>query len=727
MATVLFTVVGTLLAGPVGGALGALAGSQVDAAIMGGPSFEGPRLKDLAVTSSRYGDAVPRHFGQMRVAGSVIWATDLVEHASSTGGKGKPKVTTYSYSSSLAVALSSRPIIGIGRIWADGNLLRGAAGDLKVGGSMRLYHGGFDQAPDPLVAGAEGAGRCPAFRGLAYAVFEDLQLADYGNRIPTLTFEVFADDAPVTLASLFEGVVDRVDAHVPLDGVAGYSCDSALNSTLAQFQPVFPMECDVDGSALVIARARLQRAPIKLGEPAVAEGKGDFGARSGFTRKRAPAAQNPAGMLRYYEIDRDYQPGTQMAPGQTMPGRPRTIELPAAMRADDALRLVAQTARAAGWAKERLAWRCTELDPAVAPGAIVSAPGLAGRWRVNDWEWRPSGVDLSLERVTAATNSDVAAMAGRANLAADHAAAPSLLQAFELPWDGAGNADTPALFAAATSVGAGWSGAALYADPGDGTLTDLGTSARVACVMGVAAAAIPGAHPGLIDRSSAVEVMLEAESMALSPATTGQLANGANRALLGGELIQFGMAEAQGHGRWRLTQLLRGRGGTEAAITSHGAGERFVLLNGAPVTLDAALVGPGAAKRIAAIGLGDPVAVESAIACRGLTLRPLAPVRARATIPAGGGIVLGWTRRARGAWLWRDGVDVPLQEQVESYLVSYGPVLAPIRQWQVSVPSLILDAGELAALRAAAPTGAFIVRQLGTYALSDGLQLTVGS
>ena len=50
------------------------------------------------------------------------------------GGKGKPKVTTYSYTASFAVALASRPIAGIGRIWADGNLLRGAAGDLKTGG-----------------------------------------------------------------------------------------------------------------------------------------------------------------------------------------------------------------------------------------------------------------------------------------------------------------------------------------------------------------------------------------------------------------------------------------------------------------------------------------------------------------------------------------------------------------------------------------------------------------
>ena len=30
----------------------------------------------------------------------------------------------------------------------------------------------------------------PAYRGTAYAVFDGLQLKDFGNRIPNLTFEV---------------------------------------------------------------------------------------------------------------------------------------------------------------------------------------------------------------------------------------------------------------------------------------------------------------------------------------------------------------------------------------------------------------------------------------------------------------------------------------------------------------------------------------------------------
>ncbi len=39
------------------------------------------------------------------------------------------------------------------------------------------------QAPDPLIVAKEGADNAPAYRGLAYIVFERLPLAAFGNRI----------------------------------------------------------------------------------------------------------------------------------------------------------------------------------------------------------------------------------------------------------------------------------------------------------------------------------------------------------------------------------------------------------------------------------------------------------------------------------------------------------------------------------------------------------------
>src|SRR5690606_29166414 len=114
----------------------------------------------------------------------------------------QPTTTSYSYTASFAVALSARPIIRVGRIWADGVVLRGAAGDWKVATGFRLHRGDEAQAPDPLIASAEGAALAPAHRGIAYAVFEDMDLADFGNRIPSLTFEVIADADPVGVGAI---------------------------------------------------------------------------------------------------------------------------------------------------------------------------------------------------------------------------------------------------------------------------------------------------------------------------------------------------------------------------------------------------------------------------------------------------------------------------------------------------------------------------------------------
>src|SRR3982750_711425 len=120
MATLVLSTVGSALGGPVGGAIGALIGQSIDQQLLGG-STRGPRMGDLKVQTSSYGTQIPRVCGSLRVAGTVVWATDLVEGSETSGAKGQPD-TVYNYTVSLAVALSSRQVKGVGRIWADGKL-----------------------------------------------------------------------------------------------------------------------------------------------------------------------------------------------------------------------------------------------------------------------------------------------------------------------------------------------------------------------------------------------------------------------------------------------------------------------------------------------------------------------------------------------------------------------------------------------------------------------------
>ncbi len=728
MATLVFSAIGTAIGGPIGGTIGALVGSQVDKLILGGGggNREGARLKELAVTTSSYGSAIPRIFGQMRVPGTIVWATDLVEHKDKQGGgKGKPSVTTYSYTVSFAVLLSSRPLASIGRIWADGNLLRGAAGDLKVGGQMRFYPGTGNQAPDPLLVAAIGQAACPAYRGCAYVVFADLQLAEFGNRIPALSFEVSTGETGLSLASLLEGIIDDFSADAPLTGVSGLSCDGPLADILSQLDAAFPIDCDVSGNRLTIAR-EAALPPQELREPAVSVADDAFGAQQGFARKRLPPSAAQPGALRYYDVDRDFQPGLQRASGRPRPGQVSSIDLPVTMAADSARTLVSDMSRRANWSRQTLAWRTAELDPTVTPGTLVTVPGEIGLWRVNDWEWRDRGIELTLARTMsmAVEPGAIGGDSGQFNNPLDAVGEPTAVAAFELPWSGSESGSSPLLFAAASSSSSGWTGAALFADHGNGQLQSLGPSGRTRARIGQVLGAFGVGSPHSIDRTTIVEIQLTAPDLALTSCTLAQLIAGSNRALIGEELIQFRDAAPLGGGKWRLSNLLRGRGGTEHAISSHLTGERFVLLDGTDVALDAAIVGELPETQIAALGLADTVPATSSIACRGITRRPLCPVHPRVWMRSDGGIDFGWTRRARGAWIWLDGAETPLNEQSESYEVALGPPDSPIMAWVTTAPSLQLDAAQITALQASAIGQPFHVRQLGTFARSLPLFLT---
>lgn len=725
MATLVLTAIGTAVGGPIGGAIGGLIGSQVDHAIAGGGRREGPRLKELGVSTSSYGSPIPRHHGRVRTPGTIVWSTDLVERKeTSGGGKHRPAVTSYSYSVSFAVALSSRPILGLGRIWADGNLLRGAAGDLKAGGTLRVYTGHGDQPLDPLIASAEPL--CPAFRGLAYCVFESLDLADFGNRIPALTFEVIADGEAVTIESLLEPVAAPVTVDRPLAGLQGFSQEGgSLAQTLAAIDQLYPLACDAGGESLSIgADDEVAEVIPALPEAAAANDGESFAAATGELRRRQADASEIPDALRYYDVARDFQPGLQRADGRARSGRGRAIEFPGALDAGTARSLTNAAAARAGWARESLLWRMAELDPALAPGKVVAAPGHDGAWLIESWEWRDQGIELELRRLPRGPARQPAADPGEALPPADLPVTPTTLVAYELPWDGAGSPPTRAAYAAVSSASPGWRGAALYVQQGE-QLISLGPSGSRRSVVGHLVTSLGPSAATLFDRQAAVEVDLVAADFALDSTDLAGIAAGANMALIGGEVLQFLSAQRVEGARWRLSGLLRGRGGTEpAAAQGAPAGAAFVLLDEAPVALDATKLGETDGATIAAIGLADPEPVYAPLANARLTRTPLIPVHGRAAENADGSLRLQWCRRSRGAWAWLDGVDVPLNEQAEGYLVGLGDSEAPDLRWETGAPLLEIDAATWSSIQAAHAGKPLWVRQLGTLASSLPLLLT---
>jgi hypothetical protein len=226
MATILLSAAGAALGGAVGGgalglssvvigrAIGATIGRAIDQSLMGGGSetVETGKLDRMRIMGASEGGSVPRVFGRVRVPGNVIWTSNYRERVTqqeTSGGKGAPSgptVRNYSYSISLAVALCEGEISRVGRVWVDGQIV--PRSDLN----LRVYTGAEDQQPDPVMVSIEGVDNVPAYRGTAYVVMEDLQLEQWGNRVPQFTFEVIRPaqpahlDAPASLADVVQGV-----------------------------------------------------------------------------------------------------------------------------------------------------------------------------------------------------------------------------------------------------------------------------------------------------------------------------------------------------------------------------------------------------------------------------------------------------------------------------------------------------------------------------------------
>ncbi len=205
----------------IGRTIGATLGRVIDQRLMGSGSepVDVGRIDRLRLTGASEGAPIGQVWGRMRIAGQVIWATEFTETVRRRrSGKGapKPRVNEYSHSVSLAIALCEGEILRVGRIWADGNEI--SPRDLN----LRLYSGSETQLPDPKIEAVEGAGRAPAYRGVAYVLIEDLDLGSYGNRVPQFSFEVVrsAQGPGVEPGSTLAGAI-RAVAMIPGTGEYG--------------------------------------------------------------------------------------------------------------------------------------------------------------------------------------------------------------------------------------------------------------------------------------------------------------------------------------------------------------------------------------------------------------------------------------------------------------------------------------------------------------------------
>ena len=224
--------------------------------------------------------------------------------------------------------------------------------------------------------------------------------------------------------------------------------------------------------------------------------------------------------------------------------------------------------------------------------------------------------------------------------------------------------------------------------------------------MGETRTVFPPYQPGVIDRQTRLRVRLF--DGVLNSIQEQAFLAGQNLAAVGDgttdrwRLFQFQTADLIEAGVYELSDLLHGQLGTDAfSQDALEPGASFVLIDPAvqQIELSAGLrdivqyyrIGPGLRQ------LDDPSYEERVEAFKGVGLRPYSPCHVSSTRQSNGALVFRWIRRTRidgDSWA---GLDVPLGEDSELYLVRVLIDGSIVREVNVTTPEWTYDAAQQAA------------------------------
>lgn len=249
-------VIGSFFGQPqLGWTIGSMIGGIIAPDELGIQDQQGPNLKDLTVTTSTFGAPLPIVYGSYRIAGNIIWSTEIKEHEITkeveVGGGGLSGLfgggesytqTDYVYSIDCAIAVCEGPIYRIRRIWADSvkiyDMSVGATVDMFKASNLAyepvtLYNGTNTQEPDWLMQqDLEGSPITPGYRNTAYVVLHEFALSKFGNRIPNFTFEVLEVGHLEHVKVVEDTVIDSSDIAL---GSSGYGYDPTIYSNTPEY------------------------------------------------------------------------------------------------------------------------------------------------------------------------------------------------------------------------------------------------------------------------------------------------------------------------------------------------------------------------------------------------------------------------------------------------------------------------------------------------------------
>ena len=725
---------------------------------------EGPRLNDLSAPKSSYGAGIPKIYGSVRVAGNLMWATNIREVVSQSGGGGgkggggsTPETTTYSYYGTFAVLLGEGQIAGIKRIWLNSKLVYNIAPDADIdtynssinfAGKLRIYYGTSSQGQDSLIAATQGAENTPAYRGRSYIVFDDIPLEEWGNRLPTVSCEVVQNgyfstqvvsqttiertlvedengnlswvdvptttevtrialnSTPTSIGAIAQDICSRVGFNLAdLDttevsdiAVQGFWTNTNISArdALGQLQKVFFFDVIESGGKLKFIKQIRSSSPITIPLSDLATHEYGQERPDDFNSIRTQDTEILDEVsVTYLDVDFAYQQASQSAKRQISPNKNKNdLKFDIVLTASTALS-VAQKTLYLGWAqRRRFAFTLPLKYSTLEPGDIASIPFFSGESQLIYILKINIGVNFLLECEGIPYEPSLLALSAIATAPAISLTIPTssgtTLALLDINLVSDADADF-SIYIAATG-NAGWRNAGLYVSRNNGSSYDFAKSLLTKTITGTCNNTLGTASEFTRDLGSSISITIT--SGQLESLSEIDFMNGRNCALVGNEIIYFKNATLTAASTYTLTELLRGRRGTEWAIPGHGANEIFVLLSGylerlegQPLDINSQRLykAPVPAQTLADIN-------PTGFTTTGKGLKPYAPCQIKGTRDGSNNLTISWVRRTRKGGMLVDYKDVDLSELSEAYEVDILFGSTVVRTLSTSTPTVSYSA-----------------------------------
>jgi hypothetical protein len=726
MATLGLSIVGTYFGGPVGGFIGAAIGGAIDnfllfPALFPKPTIEGQRLQDKQLQSASEGSEMKWVLGPLnRVGGTVIWMSDLIEEKEEEEvgkGGGGQKVTNYRYFVDIAIAVCSteglpgNKIDDITQIMADAKVL---FGDGSTGRFEEIHiYKGDQTSPDPLIESYKGAGNVPIYKKTCYVVIKKLALADFGNRIPFLTFFVRqqGDMALKDAAKLILNRYGFTDDEVITDRLPhcfeGYTVsgpqvgDSVLTPLVQAYRFGFSEDA---GVITLVARGYEDEVTVSTNDLATHE----FG-KSTSRKVRfedADSTSVPGEILvRFVSDENNLQQGSERAFRKT-DRNPTIIDLP----------LTLSPAIAKGIAKVNLWSAQTERVPVT----LNLPPSMIHVQETDIVKFTLDGVEYSVyvAQLTRGYNHliEIQGVLTRKKsfLQTGEYSAPTTVPGAEetVPEERSQwYLDAPAFTDGLTeqlgvyfvSESDPWAGVRSFkGEVGGPSTTREG-------YIGEVLAPLEPMSPYVWDEDS--RLVVEMKNGTLSPCSEEECLSGTNRAAIrhpsgDWEIIGYQNVTNSGYpaGTYEISKLLRGLRGTEHLVSGHLAGEPFIKLStdGSVGFHQCSISELNTNLVFKAVPFGSTVSEwdSTTVQFAGKTKRPFSVVDLTYEWDSSDNLTVTWNRRSKKFSRLFSPAPLSADENPMQFLIEVkqgGPLATPVRSVVVNEEKFVYSAADMTA------------------------------